>query len=350
METITHGLTGVVMAKAGLNKDLGRWGTWAGLMAGLFPDLDYIFILGGRELYIRYHRDFTHSLIFVVPIAVLLSILFSRLSGKGRFLIFLRICLPVLLVHILMDLITSYGTVILSPISSKRYAWDLVFILDPYFFTLLFIPFLAAILLKRWSKGISRISILLVSFYITFCAIQHNRAIGLASEFSRSQGIRAIRIASIPQPLSPFRWMNLIEEDEYVYQGFVDLLKRGGSKDGGSSFLDRLINRYSSPKGIIYRKWRKEGESPLVNKAMEMEGTRRFFWFARFPIAIAFEGENSTNRVEFFDLRFYITEDRKPFVYFVEFDTLGAVKRTGFSDDFLGFRRIKESTRPEERW
>jgi len=172
----------------------------------------------------------------------------------------------------------------------------------------------------------------------------------MARSFAKNEGIEVIKTASIPQPISPFRWMNLIEDRSFVYQGYVDFLKRGlNNPMEGSSFIDRISGRYDPPDRVRYRSWKKGIESPMVKRAMEKEGMRTFFWFARFPVVMGLEGESYANPLEFFDLRFYINDDLVPFVYFVEFDENGGIKRMGFADDALGFRKIRGHERSKQR-
>ncbi|PIV21345.1 MAG: hypothetical protein COS40_07840 [Deltaproteobacteria bacterium CG03_land_8_20_14_0_80_45_14] len=59
-------LTGGVIAKAIDDGKNGNWGTIAGLAMGFFPDSDFVLGLFNRQFYLEYHRDFTHSLLFVL--------------------------------------------------------------------------------------------------------------------------------------------------------------------------------------------------------------------------------------------------------------------------------------------
>jgi len=51
-----------------------------------------------------------------------------------------KILPPVLVSHVLLDLFTSYGTMILSPFWNHRFAWDLLFIIDFVFNGLILVP------------------------------------------------------------------------------------------------------------------------------------------------------------------------------------------------------------------
>ncbi len=230
-----------------------------------------------------------------------------------------------------MDLITSYGTMVLSPFSDDRFAWDLIFIIDPIFSGILFISLIMSILWKSSAMRICQISLFLLTIYVFFCALQHQKAKELASTYTAKHGIQVEKMASLPQPLSPFRWVILIEDQDFVYQGFVDFIKRNreiGTK--GTSLLDRLHGQYRPPEKVLLRAWEKTIDLPWVDKAMDEKGVRFFFWFARFPVLKGVNSRNGRHRVEFFDLRFYVVEDRIPFVYAVEFDDQGRTIQRGF--------------------
>jgi hypothetical protein len=63
---------------------------------------------------------------------------------------------------------------------------------------------------------------------------------------------------------------------------------------------------------------------------MVLEGVKTFFWFARFPVVRHEEISGGRHRVTFFDLRFSVIDERKPFVYEVVFDAGGELAFQGF--------------------
>src|SRR5438034_1219903 len=63
-----------------------------------------------------------------------------------------------ILSHILLDLVTSFGTMIWSPLKWSRPAWDLLFIVDFTFTAILLVPQLLAWVYsepaKMWSRAL----------------------------------------------------------------------------------------------------------------------------------------------------------------------------------------------------
>lgn len=327
MDTVTHGLAGYVIARTGLARDTGTWGVIAGVSASLFPDADGL--LGnffGTEFYLKYHRGLTNSLFLVVPLSLLFAWLFVKLSGKKRFWTFFLIWLVEMLAHTFMDLMTSYGTMILSPFSNVRFALDWVFIIDLALTATFLLPMIVLLIWRRKATSIARISIALAALYIAVCACSHFWALSLVRSHAAERGLTPHKIASLPQPLSPFHWANFIVTEDKIYEGFVNLIgvsERNPARDG--NLLRRVWARYQPIRYVNYRSWDRTEDSPWVNQALTLEGVKTYLWFARFPVA-QYEGSiNGPHEVTLFDLRFGSIDGRRPFVYKVVFGREGEV-------------------------
>jgi hypothetical protein len=59
MDTLTHGLCGIVVTKTELNRGLGRWSTIRGFAVEVFPDSDFLLGFWSEELSLPYNRNFT---------------------------------------------------------------------------------------------------------------------------------------------------------------------------------------------------------------------------------------------------------------------------------------------------
>ena len=345
MDSITHTLTGAVIAKALNDEKVGNWGTIAGLSMGFFPDVDFVLGLFNRQFYLQYHRDFTHSLFLIPLYALFFSWIFVKISKRPHLWSFYKICFLVLVSHAILDLLTSYGTMVFSPFFEHRFAWDLIFIVDLIFSGIVVIPFLVGIFWRRKAQWFCRGSILGLAIYILFCWVQHHQAITVAKTYAQSLNEEVIQMASMPQPFSPFRWANYIETKEKVYQGFVDLLRKepeisqngqGKPTSDSSSVFEKLDSLYQPPGKIHYFTWPKLYQSPWIEKALATDGVKFYYWFARFPVVKSMNSKDGRHRVEFMDVRFLVPGIRMPFVYYVEFDDSGKVQSEGFVKDQKG--------------
>ncbi len=335
MDSLTHALTGAAIAKAIDDKRIGTWGTVSGAVAGLFPDVDFVLGLFNHQFSVQYHRDFTHSVLLIPIYALFFSWLFVRVSKRPFFWGFYKVCLPALLSHVLLDLLTSYGTIIFSPFFDKRVAWDLVFVLDPIFSGILFFPLLATLFLKRVGHWICRGALIGLTVYVLFCWFQHGQAIQEARSFSKGLNEGVIQIAALPQPASPFRWALYVETGDKVYQGFVDLRKKDlpGAAQPSSSLFEKLDRLYYPLGNIPFRSMEKLPDSPWVRRALSAKGIGFYYWFARFPVVKSVRSTDGRHRVEFMDVRFFLPGVRLPFIYYVEMDDSGRILSEGFKED-----------------
>jgi inner membrane protein len=331
MDTTTHALTGYVIAQAGLNKGMGKWGTIAGVTASIFPDVDLLLGIFGSEFALKYHRGLTNSVFLIIPFSLLLAWLFIKISGIGKYWRFFVICVVVIAAHDFLDLATSYGTMILSPFSDYRFKLDWLFIVDPYFVAALLFPLIVSFFWNQKRIILGRISLVIAAAYIGLCAYNHSQAVSLAKGFAQEKRLTPIAIASLPQPLSPFNWANYLLTDESIYRGFVNLIASEDQNPGKEkNFLSRFLARYRPIRLVQYQEIHRFDDSPWVEKALELEEARTFFWFARFPIVRDRGFVDGNRRVEFFDLRFGSINKRRPFVYAVDYDEAGRVVFQGF--------------------
>jgi inner membrane protein len=171
----------------------------AGFLSGMAADLD-ILIRSNSDplLYLEYHRQFTHSLIFI-PVGGLLCagllywIIYRRyLSFKMTWIY----CTLGYATHALLDCCTSYGTQLFWPFSDYRVAWNNVSIVDPLFT----LPLLALIILaawrrdRRWAWGGLAYALL----YLGLGIVQRERAESLGFELAESRGHQPVRLVAKP--------------------------------------------------------------------------------------------------------------------------------------------------------
>ena len=134
MDPVTQGAFGAIFAQTISNKKKILVGSIVGCLAGLAPDLD-IFIRSASDplLKLEYHRQFTHSIIFI-PIGALIVTLFSKMLFR-KYLSWFETYLFSFFgyaTHGLLDACTSYGTQLLWPFSDERISWNYISVVDPF--------------------------------------------------------------------------------------------------------------------------------------------------------------------------------------------------------------------------
>lgn len=179
MDILTHGLLGGTLAQSFSRKDEMHVATAAGFSAALLADADALIRSSADPLLtLEYHRQFTHSLIFIPAGALLASlILWPALRAFGRPLGFSRVYLYALLgcaTSGLLDASTSYGTHLLWPFIDTRVAWSVVSIFDPLFSLILGAAMVTGLRQRKMLPA--RIGLLLAAAYLSIGWLQHQRA------------------------------------------------------------------------------------------------------------------------------------------------------------------------------
>ncbi|MGI9328595.1 MAG: metal-dependent hydrolase [Pseudomonadales bacterium] len=175
MDPISQGAIGAAFAQsASTHRRLG-WIALFGCIGGLAPDLD-VFITSRTDplLFLEYHRQFSHSLIFIpigaFAVSTLLGALFrhplSRLQAFGA-------AFAGYATHGLLDACTSYGTQLFWPFSDQRISWNNVSVVDPLFT----LPVLGLTLWGIWRKrrGFAVLAMAWGLAYLVVGVLQHAR-------------------------------------------------------------------------------------------------------------------------------------------------------------------------------
>ncbi len=272
------------------------------LIASLFPDVDSIARLWGIEAYIIHHRGMTHSVLFAVIFSMLVSFILSlskeKTSFKGKVFILFFLGMTI---HIFMDIITSYGTQILWPITNYRFRLDWLFIVDPIYTLVLLILFLATFMFKEHKKKLALLSLSWIFFYPILCgALKEGYTYWLNSKTLANP----VKVELLPDFLTPFRW-KIIKREQKIYH--VGQLK---IPEGELVFLDKTFDVFEPAK--------------LENFDMPKDFMKTYLWFAVYPYQRIHEENGKIKIVEIGDLRFLSTWNKArkhiPFSIFVMFD------------------------------
>ena len=242
MDPITQGVVGAALPQATTTSRKGSVALAGcfGFLAGMAADLD-VLIRSAEDplLFLEYHRQFTHSLLFI-PLgglisATILQVLIGRRLRLGfpRTLLF---CTLGYATHGLLDFATSYGTMLFWPFSDERYAASIISIVDP----LLTVPVALLVVMSglRRSPVFARIALAWVCVYLTLATIQHNAAMRMAKELAAKRGHTIERVTVKPSFGNILVWKSVYESEGRFY---LDGLRVGVSPTvfPGTS-IDRL--------------------------------------------------------------------------------------------------------------
>ncbi len=422
MDPLTHGLTGALIGKAFFagrpsqrNHPRGAWSheaggelplqptaarsgasraaIWICVLAALFPDIDILFdpFVPNEMFTIELHRGVTHSLVCLPVFAIVLATCTwwwlkwrarRKLRGTGKpqsrlsWRTLAAIWAASIASHILLDLATSWGTMVWAPLSHARVSWDLVFIID---FTLtaivvgpqalawiyrrsqtaprraaamwvifslcalgvgallrgfglplspwtmpVVIPILGAVffapMLRGWGFARSRAAwcragVLALAGYYGLCALAHQRALSSVRQFAVAQRVQADAIGALPMPPSHAYWLGLIRAPDGAYRSYF-----AAGHNPGPHF--EFIADQKLPSHVA--------------RALEAQPEVRIWrWFARFPI-IRHRQQDGEHIVDLLDLRFLQPNSgaTAAFQYRVVVNPQGKVVRHGWVEAF----------------
>jgi membrane-bound metal-dependent hydrolase YbcI (DUF457 family) len=397
MDTITHGIAGALIAKAAFGgsdlvsaEEMGRRriATWALTIAAMFPDADVLreFFSSNPMLIITWHRSITHSLLCLPIWSVLLAALSLGIArwrkwAAPSFLMLTGIYAIGILSHIALDLLTSFGTMVWSPLEWSRPTWDVLFIIDFTFtlillvpqwlawaykdgehmrnraallwviftpvpflisrlaasvgapvsnlatllFTVLFVVLFLFPLARGWGLRVpysawNRAGLFLATIYIVAAAFAHAAAVERIKQFAAQQKLEVQAIGALPLPPSLWHWNGLVRSQRGVYavqMNLSDSVLSSSAPNGGQA-IERTYYPDAAPNSFI-------------RAARNLRQVQEVLWFSRFPVT-RFHKEGDEAIVEISDIRFASLRRDRPssFTYRVRFSEDGQVLSQGW--------------------
>jgi len=322
LDTLTHALSGALMGRAVKPRTSVSAGE-AMLLGGLaaaFPDSDVVISYLSPLAYLYNHRGVTHSFILLPLWALLVAWIWSRVRRKpDAFRVYLVIVALGIAMHILGDLITSFGTMIYAPFSDARVQWGTTFIIDLWFSGIILAGLIAAWIVRdsRWPAVLG---LVVLCGYVGFQWMQRERAIEVGEAYARERGIGTYEVSALPRPVSPFNWMVIVAEPDRYHYAFVNLRRSempALAADAG--FIARLDAHYLPVAAARWDQTARYGEGDdrmLGEEAWKHAGFAFFRWFSAYPVVARVERGNPSQCVWFQDLRFYTPgRDSWPFRY-----------------------------------
>jgi len=236
MDNVTHaalGLSaGLVVARRGGSLSAAAL---ASLLASEAPDLD-VFVRQSDDVLasFRWHRHFAHSFAFVPIWGFLAAWLTSKLYQWRRHVTipWTELFIPGMvgtLTHLLCDNCTSYGTILLWPFNTTRYAWDCLPIIDLFAtLPLLTLTFLA--LRGEKSRKLAAIGLSWFILYASFGVFQNFRAENHLRAWLTAQKISPGRLTVKPTISNLWLWRATWEHEGRWHVAVLHLKPWGETK------------------------------------------------------------------------------------------------------------------------
>lgn len=270
MDPISQGVLGAGFAQTQARGPVLVTAGLLGAMSGMAPDLD-VFIQSSTDplLFLEYHRQFTHALIFI-PVGALLCAMVGYYFAKRRlsFAQTYLFCFLGYATHALLDACTSYGTQLFWPFSNQRVDWSNVSVVDPLFT----LPLLLAVVLaaKRQRRWLAVAGLCWALGYLGLGVLQRERAEAFAHTIAQERGLSLVSLEVKPAFANLLLWRAIAETSTHYY---VDGLRLGF---GETIFPgDRLTKLDTS----THFPW-------LDRTTQQAEDLRRFAWFSQGYLAL----------------------------------------------------------------
>lgn len=303
MDPFTQGVVGSVAPQLFARRVHKAIAGGFGFLAGMAADLD-VLIRSSTDplLRLEYHRQFTHSLIFIPVGALICAIFFSylwrRLCAK-KYLIknglkydisFSQIylfCFMGYATHAVLDACTTYGTVLFWPFSDARIAWNIISVIDPMF--TIPIAVLVFFAVRKKSNQLTVICLIYMFSYLGLGVLQNSRAESLAQQLAASRGHQPIQISVKPSFANIIVWKSVYQYGDRYY---VDAI--------------RVLRNTKVIQGVSIEKLNVEKHFPWLNKdSQQAKDIQRFSWFSE-----QYLGVDPHNPLRIIDLRYSLIPNR----------------------------------------
>lgn len=267
MDPVSQGVLGASVPQAFSQKKYIVAATVFGALSGMAPDLDSL-IRSDTDplLYLQYHRQFSHSLFFIPIGSLICALAFYYLFARRwqvSFKLTYLFCLLGYATHGLLDACTSYGTQLLWPFSTERFAWNTISIVDPLFT----LPLLTLVIigLKKKTPLFAQIALCWVIAYQGLGIVQHLRVAEAGAQLAEQRGHTPIRLEAKPSFGNLLLWKVIYELEDGYYTDAVRAGPRLTVYPG--EFIPRLDIERDLP-------W-------LDKDSQQANDLERFYWFSR---------------------------------------------------------------------
>ncbi len=285
MDPLTQGVLGAALPQAAAPKKYSWVAGVLGFLAGLSADLD-VLIRSNTDplLFLEYHRQFTHSLIFIPLGGLICALALHTLIGRKRGLSFSRSYLYCTLgyaTHAVLDACTTYGTMLFWPFSDVRIAWNTISIIDPLFTLPMLVLIVLAAIKKR--PAFARIALVWGLAYMGLGLLQRNEAMDMGYELARQRGHSPIRLEAKPSFANILVWKIVYETDDKFY---VDAVR---ARLSPKVFQGGTLNKLDVSRDFPW----------LDKNSQQARDIERFRWFSNGYVA-----RDPTNKNRVIDIRY----------------------------------------------
>lgn len=269
MDNVSHSLAGWALSRAaGPGRPRGT--TLALVLASNLPDIDIVLQARSGATYLLFHRGVTHSLLglAVLPLALAAGLWWGY-GRRTRFRWLALVCACGVALHLVYDVVTPWGTLLLYPFSADRYSLDWLFIVD---FVTWALPVAGLVLSRAWparARAVTAAWLVALLVYAAGAGLVHENAAAAVVDAERGTGRPVAEAFVFPRLGAPWRWSGVTAAPRSEAEPRISMYRVSG------------IPPQATPLGRIERGF----DDPWVAAALATRPGQAYLWWSRAPVA-----------------------------------------------------------------
>ncbi|MDR0465907.1 MAG: metal-dependent hydrolase [Deltaproteobacteria bacterium] len=218
MDSVTHAVSGAALLFALPRRPATVWAVPLSMTVALFPDVDLVFPRIPID-FLLLHRGISHAPAALPAFALLCAALMHPFWKRGTpgawtFRQTALFALLLLLLHVWLDCVTTYGTLAFLPFSDYRVRLNGLFIVDLW----LTLPLVAICCVARRRPRIAALGMLWLMLYSGGAVAWRMHLEDAWNASLGAQGAAPAQLHVLPDAFSPLYWKVQYEQDGQCFQ------------------------------------------------------------------------------------------------------------------------------------
>lgn len=226
MDSISQAALGAAVGVATMGRRTALWkAALIGAVGATLPDLDVFIDHGDPVRNMTLHRAQSHSLFYLALLSPFLAWLCARVcSQRQHWRRWLLAIWLILTTHVLLDLMTVYGTQLLIPFTDFPYAIGSIFIIDPLYTLPLLLGLTAAWVWPRRALQANAAGLILSTAYLAWSMaaqayVTYQIKPIIAEALPRTQAVLVT-----PTMFNTLLWRIVVQTPDSYAEGFYSLV------------------------------------------------------------------------------------------------------------------------------
>ena len=229
MDSLTQIALGASVSAICVSAQDKRRAAILGAVLGTLPDLDVLISYADPIDNFIEHRGFSHSLLVLIPLSILIWFLGKKLSNRvaNDPYPWLASITLALITHPILDAHTVYGTQLFWPLNNPPSMWSTIFIIDPAYTLPLVIIALTVIIAPRWkaTQKTLAIGLILSTSYLSWSWVAKILVVQKLASHMEVNEISSQKYFTVPTPFNTLLWRIVAMTPQGYYEGFYSLRK-----------------------------------------------------------------------------------------------------------------------------